>query len=119
MLGIYIYRYYLCPIKQRSLVAAARRSGFSFFAMLCTFDSSSPLVNVFNSQLATFAAKGNSVKRCWTLEISSTARILGEEEVDVFHGIPTTGEFMGELSVNGQKRPIKVSYPEFSFPLVS
>ena len=87
--------------------------------MICTFDSFSPLINVFNSQFATFAAKGNSVKRCWTLAIASTARILGEEEVDVLLGIPSTGEFMGELSINGHKRPIKVSYPKFSFPLVS
>jgi len=73
---------------------------------------------VFNSELAILAAKGNSVKRCWTLALARASQVLGDDEFTVFNALPTSGIFYGELSINGQKKPVRVIYSEFSFPKV-
>ena len=73
---------------------------------------------MFNSELSILAAKGNSVKRCWTLALEKASQVLGEDEFTVFNALPATGTFYGELSINGQKKPVRVVYSEFSFPKV-
>ena len=100
---------YICT----SLKTEQRRpagQGFSFFAMTACFSSSTPVCNVFCSELAVFSAKGNSVKRSFSLALAASARILGESEFFISSSLPKTETFEGFISINGQKKSCYVRF---------
>jgi hypothetical protein len=95
------------------------RQGFFFSLMLSScFSSSTPTVNVYNSELAKLAVMGNNAKRCYHLAIEKAANILGVTEFEVYASLPTTGTFTGMVSINGKQKECAIHYSD-TYPAVS
>ncbi len=91
--------------------SVAHRSGhFLPFLMFARFSSSTPICNVFCSEVAVLAAKWHSVRRCFVLALEKTATILGETEHFVASSLPKDGRFEGRLIVNGKEKNCTVQF---------
>lgn len=78
--------------------------------MTSCFSTSDIFTNVFCSEIAILAAKGNSVKRCFSIALENAARILGEKEYELAAKLPKSGVFEGHISVNGVKTNCTVTF---------